>query len=306
MKTKFLLLMLLVSPSVMAQDLYVSPDTTEVSSSDTVLVEPEPQPITVTAPSSDLSDVEAFKRLADGAEGTLELEHDTVLFVRGDDAFLRSGYGRAIMFSQTGLPLKQGQIILGSVTGRKASFEGGMPIFIGTAKTSASDYEVVGTTVIDGLERQLEFERLEKGIEYADVQSFVGDIVMVDSMTVTASREVSGVRYFSVACADDDGVDIEIVDKYGYCEGDVPAGAICRGVSGILLASADRILLYPLADISRYAVMPAGIDRIESSAKPGPGYKDGGAVYDLLGRRVGALRQKGVYIIGGRKQVTSE
>ena len=302
--------MLLASASAMAQEtgaaasLEQVPDTTGVTATDTTTVEPLPQVVSANPPVSGLSDVEAFKRLDDGAEGTLELEHDTVLFVRGDDAFLRSGYGRAIMLSRTGLPLETGQIILGSVTGRKESFEGGMPIFVGTEKTTAADYEVVGMTEIDGLQRQLEFQRLEKGIEGTGVQSFVGDIVVVDSMTVTASAEVDGVRRFSVCCPADSDGDVEIVDKYGYCEGDVPVGATCRGVRGILVASADRYQLYPLADISRYAVMPTGVAGIGNVSDGDCKSLQTGnetLVYDLQGRRMKSQGAKGVYIRNGRK-----
>ena len=73
-------------------------------------------------PDTDIvENIAAFKALEDGTEATLKLNNAQVLFVSTNDTYIRDASG-AIDFYQTGLSLEPGQVLNGTVTGKKATY----------------------------------------------------------------------------------------------------------------------------------------------------------------------------------------
>lgn len=236
----------------------------------------------------------AFKELPDGEEAQLTLQSDTVLFVNGDEAFLRSGDGGAIMFYQSGLPLEAGQILYGTVFGRKETRDG-MPVFVGSDKTNNSDYIVTYTMSAEYLEMSLRQLKNEQIADAGVMDSNVADFVVVDSAEVTAVNAAA--RSFTVSSSKMCGHSLTVVDRYNCCQSPVVVGNTYYNIKGIVIPNGKTdYQLYLAANLGQGT--PTGIDSVVKTCSIHT------VVYDLQGRRIlGEPVKKGVYLRGGRKYV---
>ena len=90
-------------------------------------------------PDTDIvENIAAFKALEDGKEATLKLNNAQVLYVGTNDTYIRDASG-AIDFYQTGLSLEAGQVLNGTVTGKKATYNN-IPEMAKTDNTNADAF----------------------------------------------------------------------------------------------------------------------------------------------------------------------
>lgn len=290
MKKNIYLLFLLVSVQVVAQPDGIPNDTTTVangtSNTDTSSQNQELKGI----------GTKAFKELPDGVEARLTLHSDTVLFVSGDEAFLRSGDGGAIMFYQSGLPLEAGQILYGTVNGRKETFDG-MPVFVGNSKTNSSDYIVICTMSAEYLEMSLRQLKNEQTADSDVMDPCVADFVVVDSAEVTTVNAAA--RSFTVSSPKMGGYSLTVIDRYYRCQNPVVVGYSYYNIKGIVIPNGrNDYKLYLATDLGQGT--PTSIV-VESGVCHSPRLS---GVYDLKGRRLqGEPQGKGVYVRGGKKYV---
>lgn len=233
--------------------------------------------------------IKAFKELADGAEARLVLTYDTVLFARNGDIYVRDGNGGgAIIFKDTGLDLKEGMVLLGTVVGRLSIVEG-KPLFTATENTTDKYYIMVNQTPYT-----MPFYDFDEGGQ----DSQIDDVVVTGEVMVDSMPDVAGVRRL-YAYKQKGSSRVQLTDKYGFSKKAISVPAKCSNLKGILVSNTDREL-YLLTDISAIA-QPTGIRAIEEkrAAVDAP-------LYDLQGRRVDAEPQKGIYIQNGRKVVRTK
>ena len=289
MKQMMITMMLAASVAAFAQE---NGDTAQVVTPEVPYIQPEdPWPeIDGDAITADL-----FKRLEDGVEAKLALMFDTVVYVNGDDAYIRAGCGQSILMRKTGLPFEVGQILYGSIIGQKST-EGYIPAFEGTEKTTTENYYVMDVFPYKGIEeRKLAFERDMSGTgNTPNFDNYVSDLVVVDTVLITEVRH-SEVLNCRARCSSMGDSELDLIDKYGNCSNNITVGQRYYNVTGILGLGESNYQLYVLNDFSQNVVNTI---RPVNTSTAAPS-----ALYDLQGRRLLEQPRKGVYIRDGRKVV---
>lgn len=244
---------------------------------------------------SDAITADVFKRLRDGVEAKLMLLYDTVVYVNGDDAYIRAGSGQSILMRKTGLPFEVGQILYGSITGQKSTV-GYIPAFQGTDKTTTENYYVLDVFPYEGIEeRKLAFERDMSGTGNAtNFDNYVSDLVVVDTVQITEVRE-SEVLNCRARCSSMGDSEFDLIDKYGNCSNNVMVGQRYFNVTGILGLGDKNYQIYVVNDFSQNVV--SSVPSVNASLAISK------FIYDLQGRRLTEQPRKGVYIQDGRKVV---
>lgn len=289
MKQLMITMMLAASVAAFAQE---SGDTARVVTPDVPYIQPEdPWPEI----DSDAITADKYKRLEDGVEAKLALMFDTVVYVNGDDAYIRAGCGQSILMRKTGLPFEVGQILYGSITGQKSTV-GYIPAFQGTDKTTTENYYVLDVFPYEGIEeRKLAFERDMSGTgNTPNFDNYVSDLVVVDTVQITEVRE-SEVLNCRARCSSMGDSEFDLIDKYGNCSNNVTVGQRYFNVTGILGLGDKNYQIYVVNDFSQNVV--SSVPSVNAS----PAISK--FIYDLQGRRLTEQPRKGVYIQDGRKVV---
>lgn len=292
MMKNYLFALLLLSLTASAQEKKIDGDTAQVVTPVIPVIEPDyPMP----AIDSDALRAEAFKLLEDDAEAKLAMTFDTVIYVNGDDTYIRGGNcGQAILLRKTGIPFETGQILFGCIAGRK-SMEGHIPVFIGTEKTSTDGYKVLEVLSLQGIERKMAFERDMNGKEETPpLDQYVSDLVVVDTVQITEVLDSEALNC-RARCLSMGDTELELIDKFGICPNNVKVGQCYSHVTGILGLGESNYQLYVLSDFNQNIV--SSVQSLKAGAtQPTP-------TFDLQGRRLTQKPKKGVYIQEGKKRV---
>lgn len=145
------------------------------------------------------ANIAAFKALATGTEATLTLNNAEVLYAATNDIYVRDATG-AIDFYNTGLPLKTGQILNGSVSGKFDLYKGTTPEFVKTSNTNSNKISSKAGTVTP------------KVVSVADAAkgTDVCDLVKVTGVTLVAKEEGNYTNVYAVSGSDE----VMVYDKF--------------------------------------------------------------------------------------------
>lgn len=228
--------------------------------------------------------IKELKKLEPGTEARLTLAHDTVLFAKSGELYIRDGGDiGAIRFSNSGLDLQEGMVLLGSVVGR-LDIEDGKRVFAGTNNTVANYFKVTCIVpykmpYIDGLDDMQE--------------QFVDDVVVTGEVVIDSLADSNGSRQLYATLSDDSR--LLLTDYYDLTQAPITVPAVCLGLRCIVAWSDDHYTLYPLSDLSSNA-SPLGIAPVNNYLSSAATH-----LYNLQGQRLTDKPLRGVYICDGRK-----
>ena len=193
--------------------------------------DPDPGPGPGPTPDiENVTNIAAFKALADGTEANLPLKDAEVLYVNGtNDIYVRDASG-AIDFFRTGLTYTAGQKLNGSVTGKYSLYQG-TPELVKTENTNADKITATNGTVT------------AKSITAAEVKNNICDLVKLTGVTVT---ENEGKYYVG---------DVQIYDKFKVVKG-TPEADKSYNIEGIAIMFNDVVELCPTSDYTNGEVLP--------------------------------------------------
>lgn len=183
-----------------------------------------------------MENIAAFKALDKGTEAKLTLSDAQVLYVAGNDVYVRDASG-AIDFYNTGITFIAGQKLNGSITG-KYDIYNNIPELAKTNNTNAN-----GFTTTEGT-------ATAKEIGLDEVAGFVCDLVVVKGVTLTKE----GNNYYAT---NEDGDKVQVYDKFkiGYETGIEEGKAY--DITSIVVAYNDIVELCPIEDFSGGSEIPA-------------------------------------------------
>ena len=236
-----------------------------------------------------VQDVRRFRELELGTEARMVLLYDTVMFVGGNDIYLRGEACAAICLRNTQLDVKKGMVLKGSLVGIRGD-DNGMPLLLPSEHTS--DEYLTCNSYSEMEDRVYTFDEL-------DYRDYVADVVTVEDVTLDslASEDGSHLLY-----ASRNGQRMPVVDCYGVSSQPLSVPAKCRSMRSILAVDGTSLFLIPVEDLSSI-VVPSGIrDLIDPrSSAVGMSY------YDLQGRRLKGKPAAGIYVDeNGKKRIASE
>lgn len=234
----------------------------------------------------DVNSIKDFKALPENTEARLKLCYDTVVFVQDGDAYVRDGNrGGAINFKNTGLDLKQGMVIYGTVVGRLV-FIDGKAQFLATENTT--DKYFIVTSELDFSPRQYEWGDDSSG-------QYVDDVVTIGEVTVDSLADNVGVRRL-YAYKRSNGLRILLTDRYGFINMPVKIPAMYQNLRGIFAQNGKENELYLLTDMGT-GYQPTAV------TLPRHGSNSYTSIFDLQGRPMKGIPQHGIYVKNGRKEV---
>ncbi len=156
----------------------------------------------VKAEVSTVDNIAAFKALEAGTDATLTLTDAQVLYVSGNDMYVRDATG-AIDFYQTGFNYTAGQKLNGSVTGQYKQYNG-IPELVKTDATNSNDIIASAGTA--------EPKVVTPAAAQAD--QYVCDLIKIEGATIEDREETSGDQTFTNTYATVNGESLWIYNKY--------------------------------------------------------------------------------------------
>ena len=123
------------------------------------------------------ADIAAFKALADGTEAALTLSNAQVLYVGTNDIYVRDASG-AIDFYSTGLSLSNGQVLNGSVIGKRATYNK-IPELAKTEGTNASSFTATAGTAAPKV----------LSVAQAKDEKYFCDLIRIEGVKVVSKKE---------------------------------------------------------------------------------------------------------------------
>lgn len=123
------------------------------------------------------ADIAAFKALADGTEAALTLSNAQVLYVGTNDIYVRDASG-AIDFYQTGLSLSNGQVLNGSVIGKRATYNK-IPELAKTEGTNANGFTATAGTAAPKI----------VSVAQAKDEKYFCDLIRIEGVKVVSKKE---------------------------------------------------------------------------------------------------------------------
>lgn len=229
---------------------------------------------TATPPTvEEAKDIAAFNALANGTTATLTLKDAEVLFTWTSDkgntqTFVRDATG-AVMFYNTGLDLKAGQVLNGSVTVLRGEYNGTVEAMKAT-ETNAEGY-----TVVEGSAEP-------KVIEVTEAGQNLSNLVQINNVDIVAD----GSNFFAVSGENR----IQLFNGF-HLDGINLAEAQGVDVVGIVTLFNGKPQVQPTT-----APVTTGINGVEAVEG------DNAPVYNVSGQRVGAA-YKGLVIKNGKKYI---
>ena len=225
--------------------------------------------------------IKAFKRLKVGTEARLQLHNDTILFIGGNDAYLRGD--AAICLRGTGLSFEVGMVLRGTLIGIKGE-QDGLPLLLPSANTSDKYY--VSDMVSFIKDRYFDFSDL------AAEEEEIGNVVTIEDVVVDSLSDNNGTRRLYVTKGT---VRLPVVDYYSFCNRPLTVPAHCASMKAVLSAGSNTLQLYPVASLDGLLV-PSGICSVKSA-------NTSVSLFDLQGRRLNGVPTRGLYIKDGKKHV---
>ena len=231
--------------------------------------------------------IRAFRDLPIGTEARLKFQRDTVLFIGGEDIYIRGD--APICFHATGLDLKVGSILRGTVIGIRGE-QHGIPTLLASENTS--DQYLVCQDADPFIEKfykdhPLNFNDLE-------IDKNSGDVVTVEDVVIDSLEDNNGTRML-YACK---GVHrLPITDLYGFNLEAISIPARCISMDAVLYTEEKQPKLCLINNIQGF-IIPLNIADLSPAI-----YKGEGAIFDLQGRRLNRIPEKGMYIKDGKKYV---
>lgn len=194
----------------------------------------DPDPQVFTGPT--VANIAAFKQLDVDTEAKLTLNDAQVIYVNGNDAFVRDASG-AIDFYGTGLTLTAGQKLNGFIIGKYELFRN-LPELTKSAFTKADDFTATAGTVAP------------KNIGLDEVAGLVCDLVLVEGVTITKDEDGN---YFA---SNADGDKVQVFDKFRISyESKIEEGA-SYDITAIVVVHNETVELCPIEDFTAGSVDP--------------------------------------------------
>lgn len=231
--------------------------------------------------------IRAFRDLPIGTEARLKFQRDTVLFIGGEDIYIRGD--APICFHATGLDLKVGNILRGTVIGIRGE-QYGIPTLLASENTS--DQYLVCQDADPFIEKfykehPLNFNDLE-------IDKNSGDVVTVEDVVIDSLEDNNGTRML-YACK---GVHrLPITNLYGFNLEAISIPARCISMDAVLYTEEKQPKLCLINNIQGF-IIPLNIADLSPAI-----YKGEGAIIDLQGRRLSRIPQKGLYIKDSKKYI---
>lgn len=223
-----------------------------------------------------VSSIMAFRQLENGTEARLQLHRDTILFVGNGDAYLRGN--AAICLRGTGLDLKVGLILRGTLIGIKGE-QDGIPLLLPSEHTSSDYYLTDYSSWIE-----------DHYLDFSDLDPSVGDVVTVEDVVIDSLSGTDGVRRLYVCKGNEQ---LPIVDLYAFCRQSLTVPARCASMKAVLSVGNGSMQLFPVSSLGTL-LEPLSIRQVETHSTASP-------LVDLQGRRINGQQQKGLYIRKGKK-----
>lgn len=223
------------------------------------------------------ANIAAFNALADGTEATLTLNDAQVLYSwtsnnGNTQTFVRDATG-AVMFFNTGLDLKAGQKLNGTVVLKRADYNGTIEA-VKAAGTNAEGY-----TVAEGTAEP-------KVIEVTEANQNLSNLVQLNNVKITSEPSGEYTNFYVVSGANK----IQLFNGF-HLDGYTPAEAEGVDVVGIVSLFKGNYQIQPIS-----APVATGIGAMQLD-------ENGNApVYNVSGQRVGAA-YKGLVIKNGKKYI---
>ena len=221
--------------------------------------------------------IAAFNALADGTEATLTLNDAQVLYSwtsknGNTQTFVRDATG-AVMFFNTGLDLKAGQKLNGTVVLKRADYNGTIEA-VKAAGTNAEGY-----TVAEGTAEP-------KVIEVTEANQNLSNLVQLNNVNITSEPSGESTNFYVVSGANK----MQLFNGF-HLDGYTPAEAEGVDVVGIVSLFKGNYQIQPIS-----APVATGIGAVQLD-------ENGNApVYNVSGQRVGAA-YKGLVIKNGKKYI---
>ena len=228
--------------------------------------------------------IRAFRQLEPGEQARLELQRDTVLYVSGDCAYLRGD--APICFHATGLDLKVGMIMRGTLIGIRGEHDG-IPTL------QASEYTTDKYFVYDESPFMVGFyEKHYFSFDNLEFEDHSGDVMTVEDVVIDSLQDESGTRRL-YACKGDKR--LPVIDRFGVNNQPISVPSRCASMEAVLSYNNRKPQLFPMVNLKAIA-KPLGITTIQQ-------HTVSSSLYDLQGRRLAGKSSKGVYIQGNKKRV---
>ena len=231
-----------------------------------------------------VQDIREFRKLELGTEARMVMLYDTVMFVGGNDIYIRGEACSAICLRNTKLDVKKGMVLKGSLVGVRGD-DNGVPLFLPTERTN--DEHLIVNQTFDMSDREVTFEELFGG-------NGLSDVVIIKDVTLDSLQDNSGSR---VLYAIKKEQRIPVVDLYGVVN-KLPLPARCPKMQSILGVHDSNYFLIPVTDLAE-EVIPLGIVNTRQNATK----TENDALFDLQGRWLGKTPTHGLYIQNGKKIV---
>lgn len=225
--------------------------------------------------------IKDFRKFENGTEARLELHYDTVMFVGGEDIYLRGN--TAICLRGSGFNLERGMVLLGTIIGIRDS-QDDMPLMLPSSHTS-DNFFVVRETLDYIKDHVYTFDELE-------FKQNMGDMVTVEDVTVDSLDDGNACRALYAVKG---SRRIPIVNRYNVRQNRLSVPASCNSLRGILGTNSESICLIPISDLS-VDLIPLSIQSVNNEQN-----KKTSLVFDLQGRAVKGTPKHGVYVKDGRK-----
>ena len=151
-----------------------------------------------------VADIAAFKALEDGKEATLTLTNAQVLYAGTNDIYVRDASG-AIDFYNTGLSLSTGQVLNGSVTGKRATYNS-IPELAKSDNTSMAGISATSGTAV----------AKTVTVAQAKAEAYFCDLIRIEGVKVVSKQEGSYTNIYAYVGNDS----IWIYDRFKVGLGD--------------------------------------------------------------------------------------
>ena len=151
---------------------------------------------------SSVANIAAFKALESGTDATLTLNDAQVLYVSGNDMYVRDATG-AIDFYQTGFNFTAGQKLNGSVTGQFKLYNN-LPELVKTDATNSNDIIASAGTA----------EPKVVTPSAAQADQYLCDLIKIEGATIESREETNNGQTFTNTYAIVNGEELLIYNKY--------------------------------------------------------------------------------------------
>ena len=231
--------------------------------------------------------IRAFRDLPIGTEARLKFQRDTVLFIGGEDIYIRGD--APICFHATGLDLKVGSILRGTVIGIRGE-QYGIPTLLASKNTSSQYF--VCQDVDPFIEKFYKEHPLN--VNDLEIDKNSGDVVTVEDVVIDSLEDNNGTRML-YACK---GVHrLPITDLYGFNLEAISIPARCISMDAVLYTEEKQPKLCLMNNLQSI-ITPLNITELSTNL---PNKTKG--IFDLQGRRLSRIPEKGMYIKDGKKYV---